>query len=379
MSISPALLIVLAGLDAGPAAAPDLDAGAPEVLATDAGALAPDVVDAGPPVAAAVPDAGPPAAVAAPKVEPKPELAPQPQPEEAASHWSLPAWLSPQELLLPPPLPLTKPYYEFNPVYASRSFGFPEGRMALTGLHVNERNGALGKMLVYIFSQLALAAGEAAATSTGKHLGTEYGPGYRIDYYRNYTSQELADMRAAREAAGDDVLSSSFSLDFTYYLPVGGFGKAQGYSLEVTPLTIAFDDEQEFGMEIAFSWSSFGDHLGPVSSTTGGSGPGVQLDRRYNNLGVPIRFMYSGRFVQATLQWVPNILSGFGFSGDAPDKKYQEFLGNGPAVVYATSPLSLSVSVSPIRHLFVRATGTWERFQFRSDLLSYQLEAGLRF
>ena len=48
-------------------------------------------------------------------------------------------------------------------------------------------------------------------------------------------------------------------------------------------------------------------------------------------------------------------------------------------IAYNNSPLMLAISFTPVRHVFVRATGYWEKYSFSTSALSYQLEAGLRF
>ncbi len=353
------------------------DAGMPEgVPLVDAGT--PEAVDAGAPVLTLTPPPmQPPKPVVVPPPAPvakqQPVAKAEPPPEEPSS----PAFDIDWSILLPPHSPLEKQFYELSAVYAVRNFGFAEGPMKLTGLRVNERNGGVGKMMVYILSQLVLALGEAAATSQGKYLGSTYGPGYRIDYSRAYTSSELADMRQARESAGDDVLASNFSLDLSYYFPVPGISTTAGFSIELTPLTIAFDDKQQWGMEVAFVWSRFGDKNVGAGPTMGNAN---LADRQYNNLGVPIRFMHQGRFVHVTLQWTPNIFGGFGVSPKVMEANYtKSFTDSSNVIAYNNSPLMLAISFTPVRHVFVRATGYWEKYSFSTSALSYQLEAGLRF
>lgn len=148
------------------------------------------------------------ALVPPPTVQPAPTPTPEPEP-------SKPLDLSFFKVLLPLTPALSSLYYDFSAVYSRQGFGFAEGPMTLTGLRFVERNSGLGKMTVYFVTQLLMAFGEAAASSglVQKHLGTEYGPGYRIDYYQRFSDAEVAAMRRSREATGDSMLSSNMSLD----------------------------------------------------------------------------------------------------------------------------------------------------------------------
>ena len=201
-----------------------------------------------------------------------------------------------------------------------------------------------------------------------KHLGTEYGPGYRIDYYQRYSADEVAAMRRSREAAGESMLSSNMSLDLQLYLPMPGISTASGISAELTPLTIEFADSGEVGMEIAFAYTRLTDVV-----------PGDTRLRTYDNLGLPIRLMANWRFLAFQLQWVPNFFGGFGFDPKVVQANYLKSLdATDKPIFYNNSPLSLSVSLHPLRWVFLRATGSWNRYQFDVGSLGFQLEAGLR-
>lgn len=344
----PLLLCVLATsawsqVDAGPD-----DAGVPEV------------VDAGVPAVVAAPE---PVVVQKPVLVPKPAPVPEPEPAK-------PLDLSFLSVLLPITPALSSLYYDFSAVYSHQGYGFAEGAMTLTGLHFVERNSGLGKMTVYVVSQLLMAMGEAAASSglVQKHLGTEYGPGYRIDYYQRYSADEVAAMRRSREAAGESMLSSNMSLDLQLYLPMPGISTASGISAELTPLTIEFADSGEVGMEIAFAYTRLTDVV-----------PGDTRLRTYDNLGLPIRLMANWRFLAFQLQWVPNFFGGFGFDPKVVQANYLKSLdATDKPIFYNNSPLSLSVSLHPLRWVFLRATGSWNRYQFDVGSLGFQLEAGLR-
>lgn len=315
-------------------------------------------------------DAGTPAVVVAPPplVE-KVTLLPQPKPESKPE--APPSEPIDFSVLLPITPALSSLYYDLSAVYSHQGFGFVEGPMTLTGLRFIERNSGLGKMTVYFVTQLLLAFGEAAASSglVQKHLGTEYGPGYRIDYYQRYSADEVAAMRRSREATGDSMLSSNMSLDLQLYLPVQGLSTASGISAEITPITFEFADSGEVGMEIGFAYTRLSDVV-----------PGDTRLRTYDNLGVPIRFMANWRFIDFQLQWVPNFFGGFGFDQKFLEQNYTKSLEGSPdkPIFYNNSPLSLSVSLHPLRWLFVRGTGSWNRYQFNLDSLGFSLEAGLR-
>ena len=154
---------------------------------------------------------------------------------------------------------LTSLYYDLSAVYSQQGFGFPEGGMTLTGLRFVERNSGLGKLTVYFVTQLFMALGEGVAASSGRYVGSSYGPGYRVDYYRRYSQAELNDMRAARESAGDAMLSSNMSLDLQLYLPIEGRSTASGISVELTPITFEFSSSGQFGLEVGFSYTKLSD------------------------------------------------------------------------------------------------------------------------
>ncbi len=262
-------------------------------------------------------------------------------------------------------------YYDLSAVYASHNFGFAEGGMRATGLRFTERNSGLGKMTVYFVTQLFMAFGEAAASSGAvqKHVGTEYRPGYRIDYYQRFSAEEVAGMRAAREQAGEDMLSSNMSLDLQLYLPVPGRSTSSGISIELTPLTIQFTGTGQIGMEIAFAWTKLTDIV---------NGDSTRL-RAYENLGVPIRFMANWQFVSAVLQWTPNFFGGFGVDPSVMQRNYEKGLQpEAKTLFYNNSPLSLALSLHPLRNVFVRGTGYWTQYKFDVSALGFQLEAGIR-
>lgn len=323
-----------------------------------------DPVDAGAPVL--VEDAGTPAVTVTPTPAPKPPPLLTVKPAAPAPPAATPIDLS---FLLPIPAALSSLHYDFSAVYSRVGTGFAEGGFSMTGFRFLERNSGLGKMVMYVATQLLMALGEGAAASTGKYVGTTYHPGYRVDYYRPYSSGELANMRAAREKAGDDLLKSNMSLDLQLYLPLPGQTTSSGISAEITPLTVELTDDGAIGLELGFQYSKF---------TEVQAGDATKL-RSFEFVGTPIRFMANWRFVQLQLQWAPNFIGGFGVSPKVMDQKYADSVSAGGNLLYTNSPWTLTMSVHPLRWLFVRATGAWTKYEFNSNALGYQLEAGLRF
>lgn len=266
---------------------------------------------------------------------------------------------------------MTSLHYDLSAVYASHNFGFAEGGMRATGLRFTERNSGLGKMTMYVVTQLLMSVGEAAAASGAvqKHVGTEFRPGYRIDYYQRFSADEVAAMRRSREQAGEDLLSSNMSLDLQLYLPVQGRSTSSGISIELTPLTVQFTDSGQVGMELAFAWTKLTDVV---------AGDPTRL-RAYENLGMPLRFMINWQFVSAVLQWTPNFFGGFGVNPGVMQKNYQKaFEADGKTIFYNNSPLSLALSLHPLRNVFVRGTGYWTQYAFTASSLGFALEAGIR-
>jgi hypothetical protein len=343
--------------DAGVESGVEVDGG----VSPDSPPLDPGV-DAGVSTAVPLPVAAP---VLVPERSAKPVKKAKPEPEPAR-----PLDLSFLAVLLPVTPALSSIFYDLSAVYSQQGYGFAEGPMTLTGFRFVERNSGLGKLTAYVVTQLFLAMGEAAAASglVQKHLGTEYRPGYRIDYYQRFSNEEVAAMRRSREATGDSMLSSNMSLDLQLYLPVKGVTTSSGFSVELTPFTLELADSGEVGLELGIAYTRLTDLV-----------PGSTRERTYDNLGLPLRFMANWRFIDFQLQWVPNFLGGFGFDQDIVEKNYVSSLDDvAKPIFYNNSPLSLSVTLHPLRWLFVRGTGSWNRYQFNLNSLGFQLEAGLR-
>lgn len=272
--------------------------------------------------------------------------------------------------LLPVTPALSSMHYDLSAVYQRQGYGFAEGPMTLTGFRFLERGAGLGKLTVFFITQLFMAFGEAAAGSglVQKHLGTTYGPGYRIDYYQRFSDEEVAAMRRSREEAGESMLSSNMSLDLQLYLPLPGQSTSSGISVELTPVTLEFADSGEVGMEVAFAYTKLSEPLA-----------GSSRWRTFESLGVPVRFVANWRFLQLQLQWTLNVLGGWGFNQKAVEQNYLDSVStSGQNLRYTNSPLSLSLSLHPLRWLFVRGTGSWNRYQFTLDSLGFMLEAGVR-
>lgn len=321
-------------------------------------APSPSAVDAGTPAARDAKAAAP-----LPRSKPTPAAkAVKPQPSQASAPLDL-------SFLAPVPATIDAMYYDLSVTTAHLSTGFPEGGMRLVGARFLERNSGLGKMLTYVVTQLLMAVGEGVAASQGRYVGSTYGVGYRVDYYRSYTSAELASMRANREQAGDNLLASNMSLDLQLFLPVQGVSTASGISAELTPVTVNFTGDGVFGLEVAFQYTKVTDAL-----------PGAPARlRSFESIGTPVRLMLNLPVVQVQLQWSPNFIGGFGINPKVMENKYLESVQGTGNLLYTNSPLSLSATVSPVPWVFVRGTGTWTKYQLTTDALGYQLEAGLRF
>jgi hypothetical protein len=361
-------VVLMAGAAQPAAAQGSLDGGLAPVE-VDAGVMPPGATaDAG--VVEGVLDAGvklaPRPVVQQPA--PRPAVVAKPKPEKKPAPEKTPAPID-LGFLAPVRAGINAMYYDLSVVNQQFSPGFAEGGMRLTGVRFLERNSGLGKMLTYFVTQLLMAAGEGLAASQGRYVGSTYGLGYRVDYYRPYSSRELSNMRAAREQAGDALLESNMSLDLQLYLPVQGLSTASGISVELTPFTFNFTGDGAFGMEVAFQYTKLTDVM---------PGDPARL-RSFESVGTPIRFMLNFPVVQVQLQWSPNFIGGFGVNPAVMEQKYAESAMGSGNLLYTNSPWSLGVTVSPLPWVFVRGTGLWTKYEFALSALGYQLEAGLRF
>lgn len=291
------------------------------------------------------------------------------------------------EILTLRPIAIADRYYEVSAVYGLEAYdvgGLKPFR--LSGIHVSERNGVVGKMLVYVSTQLLLAVGQGAAQSQGKHVGTSYGPGYRVDYYRSYSSSEIADMNRARESAGESTLESEFQMDLQIFFPNEKLGTTtRGFRWEIAPLQFSTgvdkDSRIDLGFELGFAWERLRDEVTvPVAKGTGTNGRDFKA-RQMHFFGSPLRGLLHTRFVNVMLEWRLNWLNGLWASNKRVFDDYQKSLGDSE-YEYASirnSPINLRVSANPIDWVFVQATASLNRYRLSPDNLGYQLEAGLRF
>lgn len=274
--------------------------------------------------------------------------------------------------VVPPGFPLTAPMYDVSGIYTYRDFGFPEGPMSLFGIRLVERGQGVGRMALGALFMMFGAAAEAAKATVGEYRGSTYsqdgrGNVYRTDYYQRASPEELRRMRENREAGFDAIMGLPMSLDLQFFF--AGRNDASGISFEITPVTFAPFAGGRVGLEVAFSYTLLRDQaaLG-------------ERARQFENLGVPFRLMVNFSWIQFALQWTPNIFASFGGNSQQVIDDYRASVMADPStpIVYKTSPLSLAVTLTPLKFVFVRATGTINRWDFSPRVLGYALELGVR-
>jgi hypothetical protein len=145
--------------------------------------------------------------------------------------------------------------YEVSPMYMGGYFfghgkGTPDPAlpMMLSGIRIHERNGIGGKLVAGTIVALALAMG----SSNKEYMGSTYGRGYRIDYYRMKTPAELEAERRARAAAIDATLKNDYQMDLQIYFPIPGLTTARGFSWSLYPWSWAFGSRKSFILELGF-------------------------------------------------------------------------------------------------------------------------------
>ncbi|MEW6431140.1 MAG: hypothetical protein AB1730_06490 [Myxococcota bacterium] len=262
--------------------------------------------------------------------------------------------------------------YDIGGIYSFQDFGFPEGPVTLFGVRVRERGAGLGRMALGAVFMLLGSASEAAASTVGEYRGSTYsqdlsGNVYRTDHYQRASPEELARMRESRDEGFDAIMSAPMSMDLQLFF--GGANGASGISFEITPFTVGLLAKGRVGFEVAFAYTLLRDHaaLG-------------ERERQYQNLGVPIRLMANFSWLQLALQWTPNIFGSFGGNAQKVVDDYRASVTSDPTtpITYRTSPLSLAVTLTPLKYIFIRATGTINRWDWSTRVLGYSLELGVR-
>jgi hypothetical protein len=190
--------------------------------------------------------------------------------------------------------------YEVSPLYMGGYFfsqgkGIPHASMPLqlSGIRIHERNGIGGKLVAGTIVALVMAMG----SSNKEYLGSTYGRGYRIDYYRMKSPAELEAERRARDEALKATLKNDYQMDLQVYFPVDGLTTARGFSWSLYPWSWAFGDRKNWILELGFAVSSIYDSVGPcaVDAATGNRPTSCKREDRdrwhYIYFGTPIRFI----------------------------------------------------------------------------------------
>jgi len=248
-------------------------------------------------------------------------------------------------------LPLLRDnYYEVGPTYQLGGFAFGGRDLGATGIRIYERNGFFGKAIWTI----AIAAAMALGQSDSVYLGSEYGPGYRIDYYRAKTADELAADEAARDAAVEGAASNEYQTDLQIFVPQEGLGQAKGYIFSTYPFSWNLGESMTIDLGFVFA------------GVTGPCGPGKNGGRgtcHYENIGMPLRVSFDlWDIALLDFQVDVNFLGLFG--DEDPNMSYAH-------------PVRAGLTFHPWQRLFVRGGVTVPSFDF--DELGLQLEAGIRF
>ncbi len=268
--------------------------------------------------------------------------------------------------------------YEVSPEWVHNGYVFRNSsdQLSLTGIRIHERNGIAGKLL----ATMIVAAAMAVGSSDREYLGTEYGYGYRVDYYRMKSSEEMAAEAAARDDAIDATASNMYQFDLRFYLKpdfLKDQANGEGFSLTLYPFSWSFGDQRDWVFEFGFQWASIYGGLmdkrlkgiaGPGGVDVNGNplpaDPG-QREFTYTNVGMPFRFVIPiTSFLYLDNQWDMNFLWLFG--ADEGDR--EEF----------DAPFHSNLTFNLGSRFFVRGGATLSGFNFSNDV-GYQAEAGVRF
>lgn len=240
-------------------------------------------------------------------------------------------------------------YYEVGPTYQLGGFDFGGRDLGATGIRIYERNGFFGKAIWTV----AIAAAMALGQSDSVYLGSTYGPGYRIDYYRAKSSEELAADAAARDAAIQGAAENEYQTDLQIFWPQEGLGTAKGYIFSTYPFSWSFDPVT---VDLGFVFADVVGQCGPERTSSNGK-------CRYENLGMPLRV--SVDIASMALLDLQVDLNFYGLFGDEEENRS-----------YA-HPVRAGLTLHPWQRLYVRGGVTLPNFDF--DELGFQLEAGIRF
>jgi len=240
-------------------------------------------------------------------------------------------------------------YYEVAPTYQSGGISLGGHSATATGLHLQERNGFLGKALWTAVVAITMALG----ASDAEYLGSTYGPGYQIDYYRMKSDAELAQDAADRDASVDAAAQNEYQTNIYIYWPDKGLGSdTAGYIFETYAFSFNFGPSAlDFGLV-------FSNLRSPCGKDRGASGGKCGSE----SIGIPFRLTFDlARIATLETQLDINFLA---FGDDTTRIAYDH-------------GFKVGVSLHPWQRLFVRGGITIPDFDF--DELGFQLEAGLRF
>lgn len=268
--------------------------------------------------------------------------------------------------------------YEVSPEWSYNNFVFNNSseKLSLTGIRIHERNGIAGKLLATAIVAVTLALG----SSDREYLGSQYGYGYRVDYYRMKSSEEMAAEAAARSEAVDATADNMYQFDLRFYLKPDlgddGMANGEGFSMTLYPFSWSFGDDRDWVFEFGFQWTSIygglkDKHIAATPSPgldgNGNPLPGDSGKREFNytNVGMPFRFVIPfTSFLYLDNQWDVNFLWLFG----ADEGERSEY----------DAPFRTTLVLDLGSRFFLRGGACLSGFNFGRDL-GYQAEAGFRF
>jgi hypothetical protein len=266
--------------------------------------------------------------------------------------------------------------FEVSPEYNYNNFVFPDAadKMQMVGLRIHERNGIAGRVFATAIVGIIMALG----ASDREYVGSEYGYGYRIDYYRMKSSEEMAQEAAAREEAIDATASNEYQFDLRFYVRDdrwGGYSNGEGFILTLFPWSWGDGGWVfEFGFQVAYVYGLL--KPGAPSDTpadTGGqpanSNTGLPADSReqyqYTNVGMPFRLIVPilSPWVYLDNEWDVNFLWVFG----KEEGKHDSY----------DAPFRSNLTLNLTERVFLRGGPSISAFS--GDAIGYQAEAGIRF
>lgn len=240
-------------------------------------------------------------------------------------------------------------YYEVAPYYQTGGVSLGGHAAEITGVHITERNGFFSKALWTVLVATLMAFGG----SDREYLGSEYGPGYRVDYYRLKSPEEMAREEAAREATVDAAAANEYQTDLKIFFPAGDdLGDTIGYVFETYPLSLNAD---AFTFDFGFGMSHVRSRCGPEMN--GGTGRCSS-----NSLSIPMRASVD--------------IAGVALLDMQLDLNFLAFGEDSRATTYDHG-FRVGASLHPWQRVFVRGGVSIPDFDF--DELGFSLEAGVRF